>query len=84
MKAIATILMGLGLVYGSSNAAWAVSCEKLAGNCARNGGARADCFDSSRIAQCKKTGQYTAPSGRVWNTNEKCVGGDCASYRGKK
>jgi hypothetical protein len=49
-----------------ATAASAETCQQRANNCVGKGGKPADCHDPQRLAQCKRTGQYTAPSGTVW------------------
>jgi hypothetical protein len=29
------------------------------------------CYDPSRMAQCKSSGQYVAPTGRVWEASKR-------------
>src|ERR1700750_1458205 len=36
----------------------------VAGWCVKKGGDRASCFDAQRMAACKASGTYAAPSGR--------------------
>jgi len=79
---IGAVAVVCGIVAVSSDAQ-ARTCKQLASNCVKNGGLQGECHADWRIAECNKTGMYTAPSGRVWNLKAKCVGGDCASYKGR-
>lgn len=43
------------------------SCEQRAQKCVELGGSQSNCFSSSRMAQCRKEGVYTAPSGNTFS-----------------
>jgi len=47
-------------------AAW--TCAERAARCQELGGG-AGCLEASRMASCKATHQYVAPSGRSWPVN---------------
>jgi len=64
---LATVILGalIGLP------AYAATCEGIATQCVQLGASRSDCFNPQRIANCRRTGQYHAPSGRVWTASER-------------
>lgn len=69
MKLIFLGATAFALIIGTTFAN-ATTCQQRAANCNRLGGGGA-CFESSRMASCKKTGTYVAPSGRTWEAKDK-------------
>ena len=69
--------MKIGLALGffvaaliaASTAAEATTCKERAQNCITRGGTQATCFESKRMAECRKTKSYVAPSGRSWEAD---------------
>ncbi len=55
----------------ATSEAFAQTCTVRADNCVRNGGDRAQCHERQRMQSCERTGQYVAPSGRVWSATVK-------------
>ena len=60
------------LVVASISQVSATTCQQRAANCVRIGGesVRAQCFAPDRMAQCRKAGVYSAPSGRDWEASD--------------
>jgi hypothetical protein len=69
---IITVLLATPLLIAAATAQAAFTCSQEAGFCMKKGGSQAVCYDASRMASCKSTGQYVGPSGRTWPaTKEK-------------
>jgi membrane protease subunit (stomatin/prohibitin family) len=51
----------------------AQSCKQRADTCARlsRPETQAACHEATRMAQCKASGQYVAPTGRVWEAGKR-------------
>jgi hypothetical protein len=49
------------------------TCKQRADNCVSlsRPETKEACHESSRMAQCKASGQYVAPTGRVWEANKR-------------
>jgi hypothetical protein len=70
--AIFTVLLATPLLIAAASAQAAFTCSQQAGICMKKGGSQAVCYDASRMASCKSTGQYVGPSGKAWPaTKEK-------------
>jgi hypothetical protein len=70
MKKVAFSLVASALLAMMvSPAAWAVSCQQRAANCVSKGGSQAGC--QAPVASCERTGQYVAPSGKVWSASKR-------------
>jgi hypothetical protein len=65
--------LALGFFFATivavSTAAEATTCKRRAENCVRLGGSQAQCFATNRMAECRKTKTYVAPSGRSWEAD---------------
>jgi hypothetical protein len=70
MKAI-SIMVGVLALITIASPADATTCRQRAANCVRLGGVVATCSEPSRMANCKQTGVYTAPSGRAWEAKNR-------------
>lgn len=70
MKALA-ILLGVFVLTIAAAPADATTCKQRAANCVRLGGSPANCSEPSRMATCKQSGIYTAPSGRTWEAKNR-------------
>jgi hypothetical protein len=71
MKLIASSATVLAMTAILACAANATTCDQRAQNCITKGGSHAACYASSIIEACKKTGIYTAPSGKKWEAKGK-------------
>jgi hypothetical protein len=49
------------------------TCKQRADNCARlsRPETKDACYEPSRMAQCKSSGQYVASTGRVWEASKR-------------
>ena len=56
----------------TATAALAETCSQRAANCVSKGGTKGACYEASRMADCKRTCQYVAPSGNVWDASTGC------------
>jgi hypothetical protein len=71
-KAILAVLLAAPLLIAAATAQAVFTCSQQAGICMKKGGSQAACYDASRMASCKSTGQYVGPSGKAWPaTREK-------------
>jgi hypothetical protein len=67
MKMIAATVLSITLVIvATPSLAAKETCNFAAGWCVKKGGDRASCFEAQRMASCKASGTYMAPSGRAW------------------
>ncbi len=57
--------VGTGTLYKGGNTGGTQTCAQRAQNCVNLGGGSA-CTAPARLAQCRATGTYVAPSGRTW------------------
>ena len=67
-------LIVVSLVLLSAATAQAqTTCKQRADSCARlsRPETKDACYESSRMAQCKASGQYVAPTGRVWEVSKR-------------
>jgi hypothetical protein len=70
MKAISMTVAVLAFAAIASPAD-ATTCKQRAANCIKLGGVQATCSEPSRMATCKQTGVYTAPSDRTWEAKNR-------------
>jgi hypothetical protein len=61
------------LVSGSINADAQTTCKQRADICAQRSQPdnRPACYDKARMAQCKASGMYDAPSGKSWEASKR-------------
>lgn len=70
MKPSSMMICALALIAIASPAD-ATTCRQRAANCVKLGGVPANCNEPSRMAACKQTGVYSAPSGRTWEAKSR-------------
>jgi hypothetical protein len=70
VKAVA-VTLGIFALATFASPADATTCRQRAANCVRLGGSPGNCSEPSRMASCKQSGVYTAPSGRTWEAKNR-------------
>ena len=79
MKTLALGLAGAAVLMMTSWPASARSCNEVAAACLKvaiKGGYneaewRQKCYEPKRMADCRRTGRYHAPSGKIWPAEQK-------------
>ena len=61
----------VAILFVTSSAVSARTCEQIAQACTKQGGVPATCFEESRMKRCKSTGTYTAPNGTAYPADKK-------------
>ena len=62
-------VLGVSVIALLATVTTAAAQHDCSGNpplCVKNGGTQTNCNDAKRMADCRRTGQYVSPSGRVF------------------